>query len=175
MTNRDRVLEALESNTEGMCVECVRKACRISRPQTVFQICTGLKAEGIISRERGVCTRCTKTVLVNKIQPTRAVKESNAPEMSNGTQSWFDQLRAKLVRALNLIDPSSRAEPFSKRVTSLRDKRILQGNVASWMLTWTSLRNIVAFEGYLLTDRETRIARLVREELEVWVSRQGAA
>jgi hypothetical protein len=102
------------------------------------------------------------------------VQQSGPPDGLIGTQSWFDDLRAKLVRIVNRIDPSSRGDPFAKRVANLRDKGSLPANVATWMLTWTSLRNIVAFDGYCLSNGETRIADRIREELEIWIENKAA-
>ncbi len=168
MTNRERVLEALEASGGGLCDECITKLTGISRHQTVQQVCARLANE-YTSREHTACSGCGKNVLVNKLH-RKTERPLPIPLLADGTQSWFDEMRAQLVRALNQLDPQGKGEPFSRRVASLRDEGRLQRNAASWMLTWTSLRNIVAFEGHVLTARELEIVRLVRDELTAWLT-----
>ena len=166
MTNRERVLETLEANSGGLCDECIGTVAGISPHQTVQQICARLAKERLTSRERAPCSRCRKNVLVNKLEETDNQPITTLPD---GTQPWFDEMRAALVRIINQLDPTGKGEPFAKRVVGLREKGALPANIASWIRTWTSLRNIVAFDEYRLTNRELEIARLIQKALEAWV------
>lgn len=170
MTNRERVLEALDANPEGLCDGCISAMASITPRQQVQQICSRLAGQAFSLRERGCCSRCGKNVLVNKLVTERPSTPGELQHLTStsvvGGPEWFDETRRALIRALNQIDPSGRGEPFSKRVTRLRNDGVLPANLSSWMLTWTSLRNIVAYEGYTLTKREREICGLIREELD---------
>jgi|SRR5579875_2997321 len=120
MTNRERTLETLEANSHGLCDECISKVSGISLHQTVQQLCSHLAKEGLSSRRKGACSRCGKSVLVNKLAVAQRETEGPPPLLtptgsgSEGTQPWFDEMPTTLVRMLNQLDPSGRGEPFRR-------------------------------------------------------------
>ena len=178
MTRLEEILEALEASSEGLCDSCIRKVIGISRHQQVQQICSRAAESGRITRLRGPCPACKKTVLVNRYWTVPTERPREPLEVPTGDKrlpescSWFDSKRTLLVRALNHIDESGKGEPFAKRVSRLRNDKKVPGNIACPMHTFTSFRALVCFEQYPLSEGEWKIVHLVWLELERWLQRK---
>jgi hypothetical protein len=172
-THRDRVFEVLEANSEGLCEMCLEEMTQISPHQTVNQICRGAANSRQLRREKASCNGCQRRnvyvcrISVDRVLPTHEPESSTAG--TAGKPAWFEEIRHQLVRMINQVDPSSKSEGFSRRVSDLRNKGHLAGNIACLMLTWTAFRNIVCFDEYCLSSREKQALVLLREELLEWM------
>lgn len=174
LTQLEQILEVLEANPEGLCDACVREITKLVH-QNVNANCLRAEVMGKIKRNRDVCPSCNRLRQVSvphSIQAGRlplSIPRVASRSMPPITPDWFEQTRRRLVQTLNEIDDKSKGEPFSRRVAALRNEGRIPANTASLMLTFTSFRNIVCFDKYILSESEEKIVRLAGDDLEEWL------
>jgi len=92
VTNTDKVVSTLSS--DPLCDDCVSYASGVKPRQTVYTICTGLSAKGLIVRHHGKCSHCRKAKLTSRISDSQqsnieaAAAQSSTIETS-GARPWY--------------------------------------------------------------------------------------
>ena len=74
MANKEKIKKYLEQNEEKQyCDDCLSEILNIHSRQQVNQLCRELSLNGIIEREEGICSKCGKNKIVNKIKKQRDI------------------------------------------------------------------------------------------------------
>ncbi|MGC2621433.1 MAG: hypothetical protein WA414_20480 [Acidobacteriaceae bacterium] len=82
----------------------------------------------------------------------------------------LDALRREMIQFLNRLDRASTREGFSKRVTLLRNSQALPSRIASLMLTHAAYRNDCYYNGYVLSEDETKILDAIDKCLRAYIA-----
>lgn len=67
MAHKDKIYNFLIHNKQLYCDDCLSALCDINPRQAIFQICTKLKNDSMINRNKGICYNCNKEKMVSSI------------------------------------------------------------------------------------------------------------
>jgi hypothetical protein len=102
LTNRQRILSALDQDGRRLCDDCLAMKAGLPARQIAWQICTGLHVEGGIERARhGLCECCGKAKICNRRDVQRNLESVSLPATCQSTteRQWFweGNVQARLV------------------------------------------------------------------------------
>ena len=84
---------------------------------------------------------------------------------------WLNAERGKIIRILNRLEGSAgSSDSLSRRISGLREQKLLPAKVANHMQSVLALRNIATYEDRRLDPAETVIARVAADEIRLWAS-----
>jgi hypothetical protein len=172
-THAETIAEALEEQN-GLCDACLGRITGITPHQAVNAVCRRLEDQGRLHRDPSPCPKCHETRITNTLGvldgiPSRA-DSSSLSDRAVGTPGWLDNARRDLIGHINKLEGmTSKGEPFSRRVTRLREEGRLSGRLCCLIQTVNGFRNLACYEQYKLNDAERQIVHLAYAEIERWM------
>lgn len=124
MTNKEKILSTM--TVQEICDDCLSISSGVHPRQTVYSICSTLSKDSVIHRHEGLCNKCRKTKLVNRL-PQEGETYTEAPVSSKsqvpseplGHAAWYweGNVQGKVVNYLiqngyliqSVADTASRA------------------------------------------------------------------
>lgn len=173
-TNRDRILESLNACPEGLCDDCLSKKSSVRPRQSARQICLELESEGSVRRNRRVCPGgCSQRekLVSTATAGARSPSQPDAPPLREQI-TWFSARVYRLARILDALDQSPKG--ISDKVVGLRFSGALAKEIASIMLTFSTLRNKVVKDLSALEGGKWEVAKSLWDAIESWESSRSA-
>lgn len=169
MSLRSSIATIVGKFPQGVCDACIQDIAGAKTHQDVNMACRALEGDGVLARSKRRsedCVNCDKHRVLNK--PTAPSQSQGQPTQPNGTPDLaakLDSVRRLVIQMLNKIDPASGQEPFSKRVTYLRNKNLLPQVQASLILTLATFRNAMIYTNFKPDNDEMSIINAISSAL----------
>jgi len=184
MNNAEIVLEVLDDiRPEKYCDDCLSDELQIKPRQQINQICRRLADQGMIIRERSICSSCKKQKLTNLLgavvsssQSDLQIRESAAVYYSSSASDInIESLRTQIAWICRDIwskhKNDSPPHSISVIINSLKSDEFIPFHQANMMLTLCNLRNVYVYEKLKLGQREKTIASNAWSIISEWWSK----
>lgn len=178
MTAMFDIQEFLENiKPAARCDDCLSTELGIEPRQQVNQVCRPLGAIGLLTRGKGLCTRCGKTKLVSSSPQRQAAAlvpnpPSTTAQKSAETSFDLEHARNDVVRVCYTIWRATQDAEIPRNISAtinlLKSSDDIPFVTASLMLTVCAIRNAAVYSDWRPSVHELEVARHAAAAIESW-------